>query len=220
GRGWRARRRARPRGAEEETVTLGAALTDQLLFLTERFEGARDLSALGTLLALQAKLLREDGTSPREQAALLTDRARMLLAVGELGGQRSHPVEAERCAAEAARQSAQRVVPDDPHLSGRLLLKARCAAFLHDADADPSGLERAVEDLRRATEAAARTTPVDLDPLRYLVATLLRWYDNGGPPTALADAVTAARDLDRATDDADRRAPEHRQQLAQLLERA
>src|SRR5690606_1387173 len=33
GRGWRARRRARPRGAEEETVTLGAALTDQLLFL-------------------------------------------------------------------------------------------------------------------------------------------------------------------------------------------
>ncbi|MEU2385077.1 CHAT domain-containing protein [Streptomyces sp. NPDC012461] len=220
GRGWRARRRARPRGAEEETVTLGAALTDQLLFLTERFEGARDLSALGTLLALQAKLFREDGTSPREQAALLTDRARMLLAVGELGGQRSHPVEAERCAAEAARQSAQRVVPDDPHLSGRLLLKARCAAFLHDADADPSGLERAVEDLRRATEAAARTTPVDLDPLRYLVATLLRWYDNGGPPTALADAVTAARDLDRATDDADRRAPEHRQQLAQLLERA
>src|SRR5690606_12380025 len=109
GRGWR----ARPRGAEEETVTLGAALTDQLLFLTERFEGARDLSALGTLLALQAKLLREDGTSPREQAALLTDRARMPLAVGELGGQRSHPVEAERCAAEAARQSAQRVVPDD-----------------------------------------------------------------------------------------------------------
>src|SRR5690606_39527632 len=70
GRGWRARRRARPRGAEEETVTLGAALTDQLLFLTERFEGARDLSALGTLLALQAKLFREDGTSPREQAAL------------------------------------------------------------------------------------------------------------------------------------------------------
>ncbi|MGW6293348.1 CHAT domain-containing protein [Streptomyces sp. NPDC055058] len=220
GRGWRARRTARRPDAEEETVTLGAALTDQLLFLMDRFEGARDTSALDTLLELQARLLRKDGTSPREKAALLTDRARVLLAVGELGAHRSHPMEAERCAAEAARRSARGIVPDDPHLAGRLLLKGRCAAFLHDPDADPAGLRRAVEDLRRATEAAARTAPVHLDPLRDLVATLLRWYENGGPPTALADAVAAARDLDRATDDVDRRALEHRKQFADLSERA
>ncbi|MFJ9664884.1 CHAT domain-containing protein [Streptomyces sp. NPDC101219] len=220
GRGRRGRRRARHPGAEEETVTLGAALTDQLLFLMERFEAARDFSALDTLLGLQAKLLRAEGTSSREKAALLTDRARMLLAVGELGGHRSFPVEAERCAADAARQSAQRAGSGDPHLAGRLLLKGRCAAFLHDPDADPAGLERAVEDLRRAAEAAARTAPADLEPLAGLVTTLVRWYEHGGPPTALADAVAAARDLDRATDDADRRAPEHREQLAGLRERA
>ncbi|CAL9346804.1 CHAT domain-containing protein [Streptomyces sp. enrichment culture] len=219
-RGRRARRRARRPGAEEEAVTLGAALTDQLLFLAARFEDARDSSALDTLLALQERLLRADGTSPRERAALFTDRARVLLTVGELGAHRSHPAEAERCAAEAVRLTAQRVVPDDPHLAGRLLLKGRCAAFLYDPDADPSGLERAVDDLRRAAEAAARTAPAHLDPLRELAATLVRWYENGGPPTALADAVAAARDLDRATDHADRRAAEHRKRFADLLERA
>ncbi|MDG9702934.1 CHAT domain-containing protein [Streptomyces sp. DH37] len=220
-RGRWARRGARRRATgEAEPVTLGAALIDQLLFLTERFEEARDFSALDTVLDLQTRLLRDGAASARERAALFTDRARLMLAVGELGAHRSYLQEGERCAAEAAERTARRVVPDDPHLADRLLLKARCAAALYDPDADPSGLERAVGDLRRAAEAAARLTPVHLHPQRELVATLVRWYEAGGPQTALADAVAAARDLDRATDARDRRAPEHRRWLADIQRRA
>ncbi|MGW5095737.1 CHAT domain-containing protein [Streptomyces nodosus] len=205
---------------EEETVALGPARIDQLLFLMERFEEHRDFGALETVLALQSRWLKGDTLSARERAALLTDRARLLLTLGELGSDRSWPEEGERCASTAAEQTARHLAPGDPHLVDRLLLKARCAALLHDPVADPSGLERAVRDLRRAVEAAGQRTPVPLHPARYLVTVLIRRYETTGSEETLAEALAAARDLVRATDPEDRRAREHRQWLADLRTKA
>ena len=207
-------------GGDEEPVTLGPARIDQLLFLMARFEEEHDFSALDTALDLQRRWLKEKGTSARERAALLTDHAHLLLLVGELGAHPTWPAEGELAAGLAVETTARHQARHDPHLANRLTIKARCAITRFDLEADPSGLERAVHDLRRAVEAAGHCVPVPLHPARHLVTTLTRWYEATGSPQTLTEALTAARDLARATHPDDRRGPEHREWLGQLEAKA
>ncbi|MGW2729013.1 CHAT domain-containing protein [Streptomyces sp. NPDC001494] len=221
GRRWPRRGPGRtPDGEEAERGTLGPARIDQLLFLMARFEEQHEYSAFHTARDLQRRWLEEKGASARECAALLTDHAHLFLLAGELGAHPSWPAEAELAAGMAAEATARHHARHDPHLAGRLVLKARCAAFRYDPDTDPSGLERAVGDLRRAVEAAGQRTPVQLHPARHLVTTLTRWYEATGSPQTLTEALTAARDLVRATHPDDRRGPEHREWLARLESKA
>ncbi len=205
-------------GAGAEAGVLGPARIDELLFLMERFERHGDLAALETARGLQERWLREDATSPRERAALLTDRARLLLAVGDMGAHGSWLGEAERCAGLAAEHSARQPGDDEPHMANRLLLQGRCAAASHPADR--GGLERAVYAVRRGAEAARQRTPAHLHHAAELTDLLTRWYEATGAPEALREALTAARDLVRATPPEHRGLADHRDALEALRAKA
>ncbi|WP_432169227.1 CHAT domain-containing protein [Streptomyces sp. 1222.5] len=220
GRRWPRRGGRETADGEREPIALGPARVDQLQFLMGRFEEQRDFSALDTALDLQRRWLKEKGLSARERAALLTDHAHLLLLLGDLGAHRSWRAEAERAARLAVETTARQEVRHDPHLANRLLIKARCATARYDPETDPTGLERAVQDLRRAVEAAGRCTPPALHHARDLVTTLTARHEATGAPQTLTEALTAARDLVRATHPDDRRGPEHREWLAQLEARA
>ncbi|MFI9150096.1 CHAT domain-containing protein [Streptomyces sp. NPDC053367] len=205
-------RRSTPAAAppEEERGTLGPARIDQLLFLMARFEEEDDFKALDTVIDLQIRWLREDGTSLREKAALLSDSARLRLRLAELDAHRSWTEAGERGAELAVQATVRHPERDDPHLANRLTLKARCAAHLHHERLDPGALERATADLRRAVEAARQGTPVHLHPARELVGVLRRRAEETGSAELLLEALQAADDLVRATSPEDRRVDEHR----------
>lgn len=225
----RGRRRAWKRNAPGKTpsdgeLTLGAAILDQLLFLRALWdEDPRAADTVLTLLDLQTRALREERTSPRERAALLTDRAEILLGLARRPEDREHAESALRCADLAVDLTERHLAPDEPHLVHRLALRARCARAAAGPGGDPSARERAAEDLRRAADAAGAHRPMILDPLRDLALLLSGPAGPDGPaasPEDLAEAVRAARDLRLATDPGDERAREHRRLLAEVCARA
>ncbi|MGC0334030.1 tetratricopeptide (TPR) repeat protein [Streptomyces sp. SAI-170] len=215
-------RRSAPAAAppDEERGTLGPARIDQLLFLMDRFEEEDDFKALDTVVDLQIRWLGEEGTSLREKAALLSDRAWLRLRLADLGAHRTWVEEGERSAELAVEATVRHPERDDPHLANRLMLKARCAAHLHDERLDPAALERATADLRRAVEAAGQGSPVNLYPARELVGVLRRRAAETGSAELLMEALAAADDLVRATGHDDWRVQEHREWRGQLEEEA
>ncbi|MFE1442608.1 CHAT domain-containing protein [Streptomyces sp. NPDC058739] len=220
GRRWFTRRAAPAPAASEEEGGLGVARIDQLLFLMARFREAEDFKAFDTVLELQIRWLKDDATTPREKAAMLSDRAALMLDLAELGAHRSWLEDGEHSAALAVEATVRRPGRDDPHLANRLLLKARCADRLRDQTLDPTAVSRALDDLRRAVEAAAREEPPHLHPARELVGLLRRQARDTGSEATLLEALEAAHALVRATGDDDRRMEEHRIWQAELEEQA